>query len=151
MVGILSPTMMPAIAMYSFFINSFSEAESKLSRDRELVADSEAIKFTSGSIFSSALIKSTVIINVWSDAITEAEKELYSLSDVADKDKVEFHFNELINGLSLMQYCKKRVLDKSLFHPYDSHPLLNVRIKNSGVELEEILPYVQIVKYDHDF
>jgi Zn-dependent protease with chaperone function len=151
MVGILSPTMMPAIAMYSFFINSFSEAESKLSRDRELVADSEAIKFTSGSIFSSALIKSTVIINVWSDAITEAEKELYSLSDVADKDKVEFYFNELINGLSLMQYCKKRVLDKSLFHPYDSHPLLNVRIKNSGVELEEILPYVQIVKYDHDF
>lgn len=149
--GILSPTMMPAIAMYSFFINSFSKAESKLSREREIIADNESIKITSATIFTSALLKSTVIINVWFDAIHEAEKELYSFADVADKEKVEFYFNELINEINVKQYLNSKAIDKTPFHPFDSHPSLNVRLNNSGVFLEEILPNIQIIKYDHDF
>ena len=144
-------TMMPAISMYSFFINSFTEAESKLSRERELVADNEAIKITSATVFSSALIKSIIIINIWIKAVDETEEDVSSLTKVAAKEIIASYFYQLLNNIDVMQYCTKQILDKSDFHPFDSHPTLDERLKNSGVDLDEILCKVQIREYNHDF
>jgi Zn-dependent protease with chaperone function len=151
MAGIWYLTMKPAIAMYSFFINSFTEAESKLSRERELTADNEAIKSTNATVFSSALIKSILIISIWIKAVNETEEEVSSLPKVEAKEKTVSYFYQLLNNIDVMQYCTEQLLDKSDFHPFDSHPTLESRLKNMGINLKETLPTIRISKFDHDF
>src|SRR5262249_10608236 len=57
--------LLPAFLTLSYFLDSFSNAEREISRDRELVADAEAAKVGSAHTIATALVKIHAYSAMW--------------------------------------------------------------------------------------
>ena len=114
----------PAALMMSYFLESFSAAENKIGRDRELKADNMAATATSSHVIATALLKLAAYSPVWSAVehhIIETLKNGKQLVNVSS------FFAVAVNDYST-QVSFDGLADSSLSHPTDTHPPLGVRL-----------------------
>lgn len=138
--------LLPAISLLSFFLNSFSEAEAEISRERELVADAVGASITTPADMARALTKIIRYDSVWESAYTElldgprSTTETPLLSDLfaraAEKEDQRRSRAEQIADLE----------GEKLAHPTDSHPPLGVRLRALGSSVEEMFDGSQEIR-----
>lgn len=126
--------LLPAIAIFSYFLESFSVAENRISRERELAADLEGAKATDKRSIASALVKIHAFSSVW-NVVQQTAVSLMRDGKV------------LINASTALseaiRECSKPsaligVAENHLSHPTDSHPSLKVRLESLNVSLVDI-------------
>jgi Zn-dependent protease with chaperone function len=126
--------LLPAIAIFSFFLEAFSKAESKISRDRELLADKEGATASDNISIASALVKVHAFSPLWENlqhAMVEAlqKRQMFTNASKTFYDAIADNANpDVLKGLS----------DSTLFHPTDSHPPLSIRLKSLDKSIENI-------------
>lgn len=123
----------PALAVLCFFMESFSEAESEISRTRELAADETAGRLTSPSIFAGALVKVIAFAEQCGTAANSIVEDVR-----AGRERVSFGLHVIRHAESAAAKADLNDLDNvRIPHPTDSHPPLGVRLQALGVTLEE--------------
>lgn len=126
--------LLPAIAVFSYFLESFSVAENRLGRERELTADREGAKITSPRVVATALVKVHAFAILW-QAVREASAK--SL----EEGKAFINVSKIFAGVVVQSANPElfKVLDESHFsHPTDTHPPLAVRLEALGISLADI-------------
>lgn len=126
--------LLPAIAVFSYFLESFSVAESRISRDRELAADKEAAAVSDARAIASALVKVHAFSGFWSGLQNAAAEALQKGKAFVNASKT---YAEVV-----AEHAKPNALEglaeTHLNHPTDSHPPLSVRLESLGSSIEEV-------------
>lgn len=146
--------LMPALAILSYFFDSFSVAESKLSRDRELVADKVGAQVTSSKTFASALVKVHAFAICW-EYLEDLVKD--SLKDDKYYKNTSKFFVDICSS-----YAKPKILENiaemHTVHPTDSHPSLGVRLQSLNISMADVSecalivsPQESVLKYIPDY
>ena len=128
---------LPATAMFSFFLNVFAETEREIGRARELNADKESALRAAGAMDNAgALVK----LHAYGPAFNAAYK---AVSDGAASDKAEKNFGEIYENAvkSLTPDAAEENIKKGygIQHPTDTHPQLSERLANLGVTENQII------------
>jgi Zn-dependent protease with chaperone function len=132
--GWASIALLPAIAIFSYFFECFSVAESRISRDRELAADQSGASLNDSATMASALVKVHAFSGLWDNLKTAAEAAVQDRKAFANVSKAfaEAAANsakpELLVGLAATK----------LSHPTDSHPPLGVRLESLAITLDHV-------------
>lgn len=132
--GSRAVAVLPAIAVFSYFLESFAVAESIISRSREIAADKEAASVTDATIISTALVKVHAFSGFWASIQDAAEKVLREGRFFVNASKtyaeivVEHAKPDLLEGLA----------ETHLTHPTDSHPLLGARLESLGRSIKQV-------------
>jgi Zn-dependent protease with chaperone function len=129
-----SIALLPAIAILSYFLECFSVAESRISRDRELAADQEGASITGAATFGAALVKIHAFSGLWNvlqEVSVEALKEGKAFTNVSkvygDAVKEQANLNML-----------KDIAETRVSHPTDSHPPLGARLESLGITVRGV-------------
>ncbi|MCX7603707.1 MAG: M48 family metalloprotease [Bryobacteraceae bacterium] len=140
--------LMPALNMLAFFLECFSAAEKKISRERELAADAVAANVAGGRTFAIALVKVVIFSLLWQrllEALYAAlQKEMAEIDGKPElQDLVLSNVSTLFGDFARSHATPEllRGLDQvSIPHPTDSHPPLATRLEAVGVRLADIGP-----------
>jgi Zn-dependent protease with chaperone function len=131
--GFSSIPMLPAIAVLSYFLESFSVAERRLSRERELEADRVGASLTSPRALASALVKLHAFIGLWEGwegIIAALMRQGIALENISQG------YADLV-----LQNARPEALqgiaEGRLAHPTDSHPPLAVRLQSLQIGLDD--------------
>lgn len=126
--------LLPAIAILGYFFESFSSAESEISRQRELEADLIASNATSSRDFAIALAKACTYSEVYNSLCSELPNKVRSNEELGNVSLDGYAIcNELSSSIS-----KEQISGASVSHPLDSHPTLIRRLESIGVELDTV-------------
>jgi Zn-dependent protease with chaperone function len=126
--------LLPAIVVFSYFLESFSNAESRISRDRELAADLSGASIASKAAIATALVKLHAFSGIWNDlqqvTVEQLRNGLFftNVSKLFADAAAEHAKPESLNG----------IIDTHLSHPTDSHPPLAARLQSLGVHLSDV-------------
>jgi Zn-dependent protease with chaperone function len=132
--GLSGLTMWPAVAILSFFLESFAVAESTISRDRELAADGEGAAVGGVEPFATALVKAHAFGGVWGPVVLLMAHALSEGRQIANASAVfESVVQDNTGPESLSDLEEQR-----LPHPTDSHPPLAVRLEALGVTMDDV-------------
>jgi Zn-dependent protease with chaperone function len=129
--------LLPAFVTFSYFLNSFSEAEKAISRDRELAADKEAARIDSARNLAVALVK----LHAFSGAWLAIRKEM-KLAIEAGKQftNVSLFFANVTRRMAEAEGTSG-VSEEGPIHPTDTHPPLSQRLTNLNLTLEDVRQY----------
>jgi len=132
--GFSSIPMLPAIAVLTYFLESFSVAERRLSRERELEADRVGASLTSPRALASALVKLHAFIGLWEGwegIIAALMRQGIALENISQG------YADLV-----LQNARPEALQGiakgRLAHPTDSHPPLAVRLQSLQIGLDDV-------------
>ena len=126
--------LVPAIAMFGYFFESFATAERGLSRSRELEADRIGASVADRPVMGSALVKVHAFSQVWGQTMAAAIDTLRNGASTANLSKT---FAEL--AVELAPSARFETLVETQFaHPIDSHPTLATRLDALGVPLTSV-------------
>lgn len=126
--------LLPAIAVFGYFLDSFSIAESRISRDRELAADRAGAYVTTPAAIATALVKLHAFSGIWNDlqlaAVDRLKEGRYFInaSILFAESASERAIPESLEGLDATH----------LSHPTDSHPQLATRLQALGMTVAEL-------------
>jgi Zn-dependent protease with chaperone function len=132
--GPASIALLPAIAILGYFLECFSLAESRFSRERELAADVAAAGVTSPVTAAAALVKVHAFSGLWQalhEAAVAAVREggtLANLSKTYFQAAAENAQPSVLDG----------IVDTHLAHPTDSHPSLAVRLNALEIDIGDV-------------
>lgn len=124
--------LLPALVLMDHFFQSFAQAESEISRERELEADRVAVQAVDAPTFGRALVKACLYSGPLEEhcgaAVTrlrnrESEENLF-LPGLDDCRKVS------------EQATFESIAGKEVIHPLDSHPPLSVRLESLGLDAQ---------------
>ena len=130
--GVLA--LLPAIAIFSFFLERFTIAESLHSRTRELLADQAGAAATSARTMASALVKVHAFAGVW-DSVEQASAEALQEGHVYRNASAVFAEAVANNATPA---ALEGIAGTHTSHPTDSHPPLAVRLESLNVELSTV-------------
>lgn len=125
----------PAIFILEYFYESFALAESKISRERELRADSIAGKIMSNKIFATALIKVHAYSSFWNKTVEKMEEAILQNNEIKNSSE---SFQNLLNDDVLKSNSLETVEANFISHPTDSHPPLVLRMQNLGYIVNDL-------------
>lgn len=126
----------PAIYILNYFYESFALAESKISRERELRADSNASSQMGNKTIGTALLK----IHAFAEGWGKVHTKIYEAAK--KKQYIENASLEFAKFLTIPENKNNLISDiekHSLFHPTDSHPPLSERLENLKLKMEDIM------------
>lgn len=129
-----SISLLPALAVFSYFLDCFSVAESRLSRERELAADLAGSSISSPQTLAAALVKLHAFSGLWEQLEESAAAGLRQGKAFVNASKIYADGAQKIATPEVL----KGLADARLSHPTDSHPLLPERLQSLTVELEDI-------------
>jgi Zn-dependent protease with chaperone function len=128
--------LIPAIYMLAFFLESFSGAEKKISREREIAADAVAAETVGADNIATALVKIVAFTGMWDRLIVAMQNSLQK--GTITFDEVEYDASQFFSNVSnvfvymVANNADANVLEgldsKAIPHPTDSHPPLSVRL-----------------------
>lgn len=126
--------LLPAIAVFGYFLEAFSVAESRISRERELAADQAGASVSSNSAIATALVKLHAFSGVWYHLQDAAVEHLRSGNYFTNASK------QFATATAKMADAEALVgiADTHLSHPTDSHPALGARLHSLGVHLSAV-------------
>jgi Zn-dependent protease with chaperone function len=126
--------LLPAFVILSYFLDSFSESEKAISRERELVADTEAAKIATGRNLAIALVKLHAFSDAWPAIRREMKRVLEQGKQLIN---VSALFAEVSKGMASDDVVKG-VSEQGPVHPTDTHPPLSLRLTNLNLTFEEV-------------
>src|SRR5438128_1604749 len=129
-----SLALLPAIAVLSYFLESFSVAESRLSRDRELAADQTGAGITSPGHIATALIKLHAFTAIWAQLREAAVNALRQGKAFVNASRT---YADAVKE-SAVPKAFKGIVETHLSHPTDSHPPLSVRLESLRIRLDDV-------------
>ena len=128
--------LIPAFHILSYFFESFSVAESKISRERELAADRIAAEVAGTQNIATALLKVHAFSGYWDSVLhlmrgtIEQGKQYINISSLF-AEVVRVRVNTKHNSLQGLE-------DQRLTHPTDSHPRLGLRLQTLGLSINNV-------------
>jgi Zn-dependent protease with chaperone function len=132
--GTAAVALLPAMAVFGYFLESFSVAESRISRDRELAADMAGASVTSNDAIATALVKLHAFSGIWNDFLPAAVEQLR-------EGKFFINASKLFAEVAAEQ-AKPEALteigETHLSHPTDSHPPLSTRLQALGMHMNQL-------------
>jgi Zn-dependent protease with chaperone function len=126
--------LLPAFATLAYFLDSFSESEKAISRERELAADKEAASIDGPRNLATALVKLHALSDVWPSIRQEMQR---ALADGKQFTNVSSIFADVARGMAKDDVVRG-VSEEGPVHPTDTHPPLSQRLKNLGLTLEDV-------------
>ncbi len=127
-------SMLPAMAVLSYFPECFSIAERRLSRLREFAADQAGASVTDARTSAAALVKLHAFIGWWGRLRAAAAASLREGRIFASMSRV-FAATAAANA---QPDSIKDIAGAELTHPTDSHPPLSERLASLQVRLEDV-------------
>jgi len=137
--------LLPAIAVFSYFLESFAVAENHISREREFEADRAGVSVTSAKSMASALVKVHAFSHVWSSvaeaaAAQIAQGQVYvNVSNLYSDVVVDVASERNLTGITEVQVP----------HPTDSHPPLSARLDALKLAIKDVTSDALAVAPDH--
>jgi uncharacterized tellurite resistance protein B-like protein len=129
---------LPAASILSFMLSLFSKGESKISREREFLADKAGCEVGSPLDLSTALIKLALYSGFWPKAREQNIERL-------NKRKIADNLSEVFHDMVCFDVATEKlgeavdsVLEKKISHPTDSHPTIRARLEALGVSVDDI-------------
>ncbi len=125
---------LPAIAVLGYFMETFSLAERRLSRTREIAADAEGAGVSDRRTAAAALVKVHAFPPLWEPFQERVHNSLrarslfINLSETYVEETASATTEALLEGIS----------ESHLEHPTDSHPPLHTRLEALGIPLMEV-------------
>jgi hypothetical protein len=132
--GLGAVVLLPAIAVFHFFLERFAVAENRHSRTRELLADKAGADASSSRAMATALVKVHAFAGLWrtvQQASVSALREGYVYKNASAM------FTESV-GNSANRAILEGLAESHSTHPTDSHPPLAVRLASLGIDLESV-------------
>jgi len=125
---------LPASLILTYFLYSFSVAENKIGRDRELHADSLAATATSRSAFASALVKIHAFTSCWSATKNHMIETIKSGKQIVNASAF---FAAVVNQCA-SDVPLNGLVEATLSHPTDTHPPLGLRLKSLNESVDDV-------------
>jgi Zn-dependent protease with chaperone function len=132
--GSTSIALLPAIAILGYFLECFSVAESRISRDRELAADQAGASLTDPGTMASALVKVHAFSGLWGGLQSAAAEALQEGKAFVNASKT---YAEAVASTAELA-ALEGIAETRLSHPTDSHPPLGVRLGSLDVTLNQV-------------
>jgi len=132
--GTAAIALLPAMAVFGYFLESFSVAESRISRDRELAADRAGASVTSNEAIATALVKLHAFSGIWNELLTSAVEHLRNGQFFTNASKL---FAEVASERAKPEALSE-IADTHLSHPTDSHPPLGSRLQELGMKISDL-------------
>lgn len=126
--------LLPAIAVFRYFLESFAVAEAEISRERELLADREAAALTDARTVGAALVKAHAYSGGWAALVEAAAAGLAEGRILANLSKAYTH----LAAAAAKPDTLAELASTQLAHPTDSHPTLSTRLEALGCTIEEL-------------
>jgi Zn-dependent protease with chaperone function len=140
--GAMAFALIPTQVMLSHLYSSFSIAENKHNRERELIADKKTQDVVESRDFCSALLKTVALTKMWEKAYIEGQE---IENDKYDPYQTTFeYFNKMDKTIENEEI--DQVVNQEVFHPFDSHPKTIERIESLGEKLEDIKRSIKFEK-----
>lgn len=136
-----SIALLPAIAVFGYFLDSFAVAENLISRDRELEADRAGAEASSGPAMATALVKVHAFSGLWSTIIDTAVSEIRRGQVYVNASKL---FADMVAGAATRE-ALVGISETHTPHPTDSHPPLAVRLAALKISLDAVADAALIV------
>lgn len=127
--------LLPALAVLSYFLECFSVAESRLSRERELAADKAASSVTSPRTVGTALVKLHAFTGMWQGLQEAAANALRQGKAFVNASRT---YAEVV-GQNAAPEALEGIAEAHLSHPTDSHPPLSVRLQSLQVGFNDVV------------
>jgi Zn-dependent protease with chaperone function len=137
--GVLA--LLPAIAVFGFFLECFAVAENRQSRHRELLADEAGAQATSNRTMASALVKVHAFAGIW-NAVERASAEALRQGGIYTNASALFARAVLDSATSA---ALDGIADRHTSHPTDSHPPLAVRLASLRIDLPSVAAEALVV------
>ena len=134
-------TLQPAMAVLSFFIDSFALAEREISRMRELEADRIAVEVADAQAFACGLVKAHMYSDPIGRIFTSVPGHVRAGDFVTNLIAIE---HELC-GKAAEVLTPEQIAGARIPHPLDTHPALEKRLEAVGVKMESVLPQAKII------
>jgi Zn-dependent protease with chaperone function len=128
-------SVMPAVKVLSYFLNSFSSTENQIGRERELVADSIGAELSSRQTQASALIKVHAFGEYWDRAVLRMCDSLNEGKLVPNASKLYADYVAENSNPSSLDGLDEQCLP----HPTDTHPPLKLRLEALGCTMTELV------------
>jgi Zn-dependent protease with chaperone function len=138
--------LIPAIYMLTFFLECFSGAENKISREREIAADAVAAETAGSANIATALVKIVAFTGMW-DSLTAVMHESLQKGTITFGEK-EYDAQQFFSNVSnvflfmVANNADPKALEgldaKTIPHPTDSHPPLSVRLAALKTPLADV-------------
>lgn len=126
--------LLPAIAVLSYFLESFSIAESRIGRARELEADNQGAAITDSKTMASVLVKIHAFSGLWGELQTAVVKALEQGNYFVNASKTY--------AQAALESSSPTILDgiatTHLTHPTDTHPPLGDRLTALMMTIENV-------------
>lgn len=126
--------LLPAVAVLSYFLESFTVAESRLSRERELAADQAGAQVATPQAIASALVKVHAFTGYWNGLQEAAADALRKGQYFVNASKTYAEVCVKNAGPNALE----GVADTHTNHPTDSHPSLSLRLQSLKTALADV-------------
>ena len=126
--------LLPAIAVLSYFLESFSSAERRLSRDRELAADQTGAGVTDSQVMATALVKVHAFSGVWAGLQQAAAKAVREGRAFVNASAV---YADAVSRTATAE-ALHGITETHLSHPTDTHPPLSARLQSLRLTLADV-------------
>ncbi|HEY1708799.1 MAG TPA: M48 family metallopeptidase [Rhizomicrobium sp.] len=132
----IARTMLPALVLFSFFVDLFTRSAHEMSRARELQADEAGAELVGATAIGGALTKLTALRPIWSDmrnAFANRKIDGANLSALFAHNVKRNLENEVWRRNIVSWAASKRMA-----HPVDTHPTLRERVAALGLNVEDL-------------
>jgi Zn-dependent protease with chaperone function len=133
--GISGLPLLPAYMVLGLFLDSFSEAEARLSRTRELAADRVSVEAVGPQVTATALVKIHGFSRYWRRALAVMREHIReSRTDL----NVGRFFAEAAEEGKDSLWMRKDLDQEEPLHPTDSHPPLSQRLAALQLTIKDV-------------
>lgn len=131
----------PVAYILDYFFQSFALAENNIRRSRELRADTIASETMGNQNFGMALVKIYAYSELWEQINDEMYSKIKNNERVTNASE---SFQNFILQKNTPNLSIEEIEKNSDFHPTDTHPPLKERLLNVSLDLETILPQINL-------
>jgi Zn-dependent protease with chaperone function len=135
--------LLPALAILSFFMEQFANAERAIGRERELQADQAGASVASPAALSTALLKIGAFAPLWDSTVVTMVDELRQGHPFTN---ISGHYAQ-VAAASAKPELLDDVAAAATAHPIDTHPPTAARIEALGLSVEQLRDFALSV--DH--
>jgi Zn-dependent protease with chaperone function len=137
--GSIAIAQLPAITFLAFFFESFVTSEKNLSRLRETEADAVGARIGGSTNLATALVKVHAYNEVWGNVV---EGVKFNHEEFRQEANLARAFGTRVSALPADVLSKAGA--NHVFHPTDSHPTLEVRLRSLQCDLPTIIPQTTV-------
>lgn len=127
--GASALALLPAMAILSFFLEQFTFAERRISREREFSADASGAEASSATDLARALVKVGAIMPLWAELNGH-------MIHVLNQGRSYTNISSVLFTLFSSREIDASASSYVVPHPSDTHPPTSARISALGVELD---------------